>query len=63
MDIYSMAIREHFRNAEKMQHKISSLNDFASRTHFLFSSDKILMMSMNTSVDYGNEQYKSNPNF
>ena len=62
MDMYSMAIREYFRNAEKMQHMMvfffSSLNDFASRTRFLFSSDKTLMMSMNTSVDYGNEQYK-----
>ena len=66
MDMYSMAIREHFRNAEKMQHMMvfffSSLNDFASRTCFLFSSDKTLMMSVNTS-NYCNEQYKSNPNF
>ena len=67
MNMYSMAIREHFRNAEKMQHMMvfffSSLNDFASRTRSLFSSDKTLMMSVNTSVDYGNEQYKSNPNY
>ena len=66
MNMHSMAIREHFRNAEKIRwfsSFTSSLNDFASRTCFLFSSDKTLMMSMNTSVDYGNQQCKSKPNF
>ena len=60
MNMYSMAIREHFWNAEKCSTSwfssfTSSLNDLAFRTRrFLFSSDKTLMMSVNTSVDYGN---------
>ena len=60
MNMYSMAIREHFWNAGKLQlmmvfffHFLSKC--FPSTTRFLFSFDKTLM-SVNTSVNYGNKQ-------
>ena len=48
MNMYSLAIREHFRNAGKLPLMIVFFFHFLSKcfpytTHFLFSSDKTLM--------------------